>query len=415
MKIAFFTLLALFIGQVAQSTPTAVRGVLDARNVDLSHDRVALNGTWNFYDNQLIFPDELRAGEYTPAEFPKVWNEARANKTGSGYGTYSLRLLVGANAGTLALEIPQIYSSYSLWINDQEIATNGKVGLSADTYSPQWLPKTVLFEPTGDTIRILLRVSNFSHFVGGVKDPIYLGSASLMQHHRSIAEISNLTESGLLALVALGFLIIYFIKDHKKVILYFALLCLTWAIRVGFSNLYIFISYLPDFSWTAMIRIEYVTLFLTMIWASQFLSYVYPKEQYRILKYFLIACNVFFVAFALFAAPVTFTEWITVYISFCGLVMLNAVILVLRAWVNQRMGSTFLSASILLGLMVFAYDVFSYEGFSAYNPLVFSVGYSLVFLMMGTVLLMHVGIIKSASQAPSRLTYKDLYKDQDVR
>lgn len=415
MKTPFLTCLALFISTLILAAPTASKGILDARSVDLGVERVALNGTWNFYDNQLILPDELRAGEFVPAEFPHVWNESRANQTGFGYGTYSLRILVAANAGPLALEIPQIYSSYSLWINDKEIATNGKVGLSADTYRPQWLPQTVVFEPGSDTIRLLLRVSNFSHHIGGVKDPIFLGSATLMQHHRSIAKTSNLIESLLLGLVAIGFFVIYFIKDRKKVILYFALLCLTWAIRVGFSNMYIFISYLPDFSWTAMIRIEYVTLFLTMIWASQFLSYVFPKEQYRILKYFLIACNVFFTAFALFAAPATFTEWITVYISFCGLVMLNAVILVLRAWVNQRMGSTFLSASIVLGLLVFAYDVFSYEGFSAYNPLVFSVGYSLVFLMMGTVLLMHVGIIKSAGQAPSRLTYNDLYKNQDVR
>ncbi|HBK87467.1 MAG: 7TM-DISM domain-containing protein [Cyclobacteriaceae bacterium] len=415
MKTALFSFLALLLSILSFAGPTASRGILDARAVDLGQERVALNGTWNFYDNQLIFPDELRAGEYVPTDFPHVWNETRANHMGFGYGTYSLRILVAPNTGLLALEIPQIYSSYSLWINDKEIATNGKVGLAADTYTPQWMPQTVVFEPGTDTIRLLLRVSNFSHHVGGVKDPIYMGSAELMQHHRSIAETSNLIESGLLGLVGIAFFIIYLIKDRKKVILYFALLCLTWAVRVGFSNMYIFISYMPDFSWHAMIRIEYITLFLTMIWASQYLSYVYPKEQYRILKYFLIACNVFFVAFALFASPSTFTEWITLYITFCGLVMLNAVILVLRAWVNQRMGSTFLSASIVLGLLVFAYDVFSYEGFSAYNPLVFSAGYSLVFLMMGTVLLMHVGIIKSAGQAPSRLTYKDLYKDQDVR
>jgi len=415
MKTLFLTCLALLTCSIAFSSPTATKGILDLRSLNLGVERVALNGTWNFYDNQLILPDELRAGEFVPTDFPHVWNESRASKIGFGYGTYSLRILVDPNTGPLALEIPQIYSSYSLWINDKEIATNGKVGLSADTYTPQWMPQTVVFQPNSDTIRLLLRVSNFSHYVGGVKDPIYLGSAELMQHHRSIAKTSNLIESGLLGLVAIGFFIIYLIKDRKKVILYFALLCLTWAIRVGFSNMYIFISYMPDFNWHAMIRIEYITLFLTMIWASQYLSYVFPKEQYRILKYFLIACNVFFVAFALFASPSTFTEWITVYIGFCGLVMLNAVILVLRAWVNQRMGSTFLSASIVLGLLVFAYDVFSYEGFSAYNPLVFSVGYSLVFLMMGTVLLMHVGIIKSAGQAPSRLTYNDLYKGQDVR
>jgi hypothetical protein len=193
-------------------------------------------------------------------------------------------------------------------------------------------------------------------------------------------------------------------------VLYFALLCLTWALRVGFSNLYIFISYMPDFNWYAMIKIEYFTLFFTQIWAILFLSRVFPKEQNKILKYVLVGSNSFFVAYALLASPVSFTHWIPVYLTFIGFLLLYGTVLVLRAWVNERAGSTYLTFSILLGILIFGYDVFSYEGLFAYNAIIFSAGYISIFTLMGIVLLVNLGIIKSKGESSSRLTYQDLFK-----
>lgn len=69
MKTAFFSFLALLLSILSFAGPTASRGILDARAVDLGQERVALNGTWNFYDNQLIFPNELRAGEFCAHRF----------------------------------------------------------------------------------------------------------------------------------------------------------------------------------------------------------------------------------------------------------------------------------------------------------------------------------------------------------
>ncbi len=87
---------------------------------------------------------------------------------------------------------------------------------------------------------------------------------------------------------------------------------------------------------------------------------------------------------------------------------------VLRAWVNQRIGSTHLAFSIVLALLVFSYDVFSYKGYFDYNPLLFSICYIIIFSLMSVVLLLHLNIIKSKEKAVSMLTFKDLYKNNDI-
>ena len=66
--------------------------------------------------------------------------------------------------------------------------------------------------------------------------------------------------------------------------------------------------------------------------------------------------------------------------------MLNGDPMYLRMGQSQRMGSTFLSASIVLGLLVLLAMCFP-RGFLCLQPAGLQRRYSLVFLMMGTVLL----------------------------
>jgi hypothetical protein len=384
----------------------------DVRAVDLNKTRVALGERWHFFESQLLSPLEASLSTGKLEELPKTWNESREGGGGQGYATYQLRLLLPNDIKELAVEMPQVYSSYALWINNLLVASNGTVGTSKETSKPQWLPQTVSFVNPGDTVWVTLQVSNFQHHKGGVKDPIYLGSSKLLQQNRSMATASNIVESSVLALIGVAFLLTYIIKARKAVVLYFALLCLTWALRVGFSNLYIFISYMPDFNWYAMMKIEYCTLFFTQIWAILFLSRVFPKEQNKILKYVLVGTNSFFLAYTLLAAPIGFTHWLPVYLTFIGFLLLYGTVLVLRAWVNERAGSTFLTFSILLAILLFGYDVIAYEGLFAYNPFIFSAGYILIFSLMGVVLLVHLGVIKSKGESSDRLTYQDLFKQE---
>lgn len=316
----------------------------------------------------------------------------------------------------LALALPQMYSSYSLWANGQLIAQNGTVAKTAATSTPQWKPQTVLVDVTGDSLRLVLQIANFHHAKGGIKEPIYLGLASKMLFKRQVAALSTMAETVVLFLVSLFFFFIYFTGAHKKkVTLYFALLCLTWSVRALFSNLYLGISYFPDFDWTLMVRIEYITLYLTMIWAILFLSQIFEFEANIFFKYALVFCNLIFTVFTLFSAPLSFTQWLNFYLLASAVLLLYGGFTVVRAWVNERVGSGLLTISIILGLNIFAYDIFVYEGFSSYDPVIFSLGYISIFMLMSWALSMHLGLVKSKPSPTTRLTYDDLYKDYDKK
>ena len=147
------------------------------RGADLNKNRASLNGQWYYFENQLLTPREVTPGLKGFAEFPKTWNDIRSSGTGSGYATYMLYVLPPGDVKTLAIELPQIYSSYTLWINNKLVASNGTVGTSGEETVPQWMPQTVSFENPGDTLQLVLQIANFHHYKGGLKDPIYLGSS----------------------------------------------------------------------------------------------------------------------------------------------------------------------------------------------------------------------------------------------
>ena len=388
--------------------PTANNGILDARSWNFSDQRIALNGNWIFYEDQLISATDTD-GKSSLVHFPKTWNEIRPSGGGSGYATYHLTVLLPQNIAVFALEIPQIYCSYKLWINGQILASNGKVGATKEETIPQWRPQTISFKNPGDTLHIHLQIANFHHYRGGSKDPIYLGTSDMLQHQRSISVWSNLAETGILIVLGIVFLVIYWGSDRKRITIYFALVCLTWALRSLFSNQYLFISYFPDFNWTVMVKTEYITLYLSLIWAMLFTHRLFPNESANALKYLLIGANILYILLALLAKPIQFTEFLSVYLFTAGTVLLYCAVVVLRAWINERIGVVFLVISMLLGLLIFTYDLFAYEGFFVYNAAIFGLGYLTVFLAMAMALLLHLKIIKSKKKPSNLLTYKDLY------
>jgi 7TM diverse intracellular signalling len=389
-------------------TPISKKGVLDATTWNFNERQLALNGEWFLFEDQLIGPHDS-IGKSIVVNFPKTWNEIKGTRNGTGFATYQLSVLVPTEIKSFALEIPQIYSAYNLWINGEPIASNGKVGVSEAGTLPQWKPQTVLLQSNGAILDITLQVANFHHNKGGSKDPIYLGTAEMLQQKRSLSVWSNMAEALLLSLMGLGFLFIYWGTDKKRITAYFALLCLTWAVRSVFSNLYLFISLVPDFSWNVMIRIEYVTLFLSLIWAMLFTYRLFPNESSNALKYLLVGINILYILFALFTKPLQFTQYLPVYLFTCGFVLLYCVVIVVRAWVNERIGVLFLIISLLLGVALFAYDLFAYEGLFIYNSVFFSIGYLFVFMLMAPALLLHLKIITSKAKPSNILTYKDLY------
>lgn len=404
VRIIFLLLISIY-AFAQEPPPEAEGGLLDARGWNFNENKIALNGYWTFFENELIHISDSAKRQGSVSHFPGIWNQS------TQYATYKLLVLLPSDTGRLAFELPQLYCSYELWVNNEKIAANGKVGATREKSIPQWLPQAVSFRKSNtDSLSIVLLISNFHHFKGGSKEPIYLGQPTMIQHHHNISVKSSVAESIVLGILGLSFFVIYYLREvRKKVTLYFSLLCFTWAIRAAFSNTYAFISYAPGFDWGIMIRIEYITLFLTVIWAILFLGRLFPNENSRTIKYILVGANCVFIALTIISSPVFFTQWLNVYLGVAGMLLLFGLTIVIRAWINERSGVRYLVVCVFLCIALFAYDIFVYEGFfHYYNAILFSVGYITMFLMMGISLLYHLQVFKGDSSSGT-LTYEDLY------
>lgn len=394
-----------FLTAQPNRSPRVENGVIDLRGWNFKAQKVPLAGTWNFYENELIVNPQ-KSGK--PITFPEVLSKAGFEMV--QYGTYSARVVLPANAGALAFDIPQLYSSYKLFVNGERVAENGQPGASQAATTPQWMPQVVAFQHQGDTLDITLQIANFHHYHTGAKQPIYLGSEVLLKEQENLASKSNLTECLALFVLGAAFLIIYYVRqEKKKITLYFALLCISWSIRSVFSNNYLVIDFVPHFDWVWMVRIEYITLYSMLIWTVLFFSRLFPKESSRIIKYIFVIANFTFIAETLVMPPVFFTRWIALYLIIAALVLIHSSVITIRALLKERTGVWYLVFSLVLSLIMFGYDMVVFEGyFQYYNAFLFSIGYLFIFLLMAIALLYHLRIFRGDGAAGT-LTFDDLY------
>lgn len=406
---AFLVSIFLVIFFSLEREPVAEAGVLDARTWNFKENRLALRGKWIFFQNELLTPPQCRVRQGSYRNYPALWNTLE--RDGIGYGTYYLKVVVPDSVLTFAVEIPQLYSSCKLWINDCLIASVGKVGRTKETTVPQWTYKTASFDHSKDTMSIVLQIANFHHYKGGATNPIMLGSLHRVISNKHLTLGTNIAELVLLFITGGAFLYLSWRKKNdKKVILFFSLLCLTWCLRAAFSNQYPIVSIFPNFNWTILVKIEYLTLYGGMIWATLFFSQLMKNISSQILIYLIVGMNIFFSVFTLLTPPIIFSHWIMVYLTIATITVIYVALIILRALFLNQAGAWFLLSSLFLGVLVFGYDIFAYES-SQYNLVLLNIGYTAIFALTTLALLFHLGILKEKWNGGDVLTFNEMTSD----
>jgi hypothetical protein len=369
---------------VAFAQPKIEKGKLDLRNWNFQRQgTVPLDGEWRFYWEQFLMPQQPTGESADYFTFPGLWNghySGASNLNGQGFATYTATILVPHDVRMLSMELPDFYTCYQLWINGTEVAHNGSVGASRKESVPQWLPKTIAF-PSSDTLNIIMHVANFHHVRGGSNDHIYLGLPEQLYQKREAAVITNIILFSGLGLIGCFFVVLFFFFRKDKAALYFAAICLTWALRAVFTNLYLFVNWFPSIDWELAVKVEYLTLYLTMMWSLLYVAKLFPGDVNTILKYVLIAVNSIFILFTIASPAVTYTNLLPAYQLVAWVILGYVGFVVARAIIYDRAGAWFSAISIILGVLMFSYDMLTYQGFWNFSPLLFNVGYLTIFFL----------------------------------
>ena len=147
--------------------PQGIDGLLVLREADLTEDQIhyLING-WAFYPDVLFTPAQLQEeGDDRYMTYCAIGEKTNFKTAASddphGCGSYVLTLLLPETERVYALELPEIYSAYRLYVNDTLVAQMGDP--DEETYTPRTKIETVTFQASG-RVTLLLAVRDASHY-----------------------------------------------------------------------------------------------------------------------------------------------------------------------------------------------------------------------------------------------------------
>jgi signal transduction histidine kinase len=373
------------------SSPQAVHGLIDLSGWDWEEDgTVLLNGEWSFYWNELQLTGNAEQTERS-AQYLKVpgsWNGAVPDGKplpGQGYATYRLKVLLPEQENVLALHLPPINTSYSLWINGKRVAAAGQAGTSAAETVPLYAPQIAVVHTQVPEMEIVCEVANYDHQKGGIRQPIEFGPVSQIVRSGELSAGFDTLLIGSLLIMGLYHLGLYAVRTKEVAMLYFSLFCLLFSLRISLLGEIIATKAIPGFRWTLELKLEYLTSAVCLTLFVLFFASLYRDESYRPLNLgFCIAGALYSIMIAVLP-PLIFTEALLYLQLFVASGILYILIVVLLAYIRKREGagillfSCFVFAVTIVNDMLYAHELVSTtDKMSAFGLLIFIFSQSVV-------------------------------------
>ncbi len=288
--ITLLMLLASVSGTVsAETTPVAKKGVIDLRKIENeSKFIIKLNGDWEFYWEKLLLPDDFASpGKYKPdlyGKVPSYWTDykrAPVKITRMGYATYRLKVLMPPGfRNSIGFDMPVFDSSYEIYIDGTLMGVNGKPGTSETGTKPGYVRNFFRYNPSSDSIIILINVSNFNHRRGGFWIPIKMGTFSEVQKRVAASWALDWSSVSLLLGFSLFFLFFFIVYPKDQITGFFSLAASGLALRPFFTSNFL-IHNIMNISWVWIVRCEYIGLYITLVGWYWFTLNLYPSKPFR--------------------------------------------------------------------------------------------------------------------------------------
>lgn len=373
----------------APGTPVAREGVLDLRHTDLARHPVLLRGTWAMYWRELLTPGTKpqQAPDFVP--FPQLWNNTTLHGQplpSKGYATYALTILLPPHSAHLALEVPDCYTSYRVYVNNQIVASAGSPDTSAALAVPHWLNMTVNVQDGSDTLHVLMQIANFWHSRGGPYRDLKIGDRKTMYLLRDRDKAIDFLLCGCLFMGGLFFLGLFMFGRHDKSILFFALFCVTYSYRVIGTSIYPLHSLFPDWSWFISIRLEYLTLFLSVTFLAEYVRRLYPEDVNKRIMRLMGGFCLLFALLSLVTPPMVFTRLLIPFLLVMFAYIGYTFFVFIQAARRKRIGSLYALMSMGVLLITFTVLNLEYLGIIARTPGVQAIGYIAFFFLQSLIL-----------------------------
>ncbi len=349
---------------------------------------IPLDQNWVYLGKDLIRKSIAEKDVY-PSDFPHLWNgQVYGSDTleSIGYATYGLKVILEDPHPPVSLMLEDSYCSYHLYVNGKLAAANGKVATNKEEYREEWLPQTIRLEEDTNVYELVFHVANFSHSKGGLSEPILLGSTSDIEYYDLERTAYSLMLTGSLILGGLFFIGLYWFGRNDLAMYYFALFCLIYTYRIVGSDYYVLHQIIPDISWNIAIRLEYISLYVSIFFFVLFVYHLFPEETNRKIATLFSGISLGIALITLVTSPYFFSQLITPYFVVLILLIFYGSYVFLQAYRNNQPGSHYAILSVVVVMFVFIALLTDFFGWFTATDGVLFLGYTAFFFSQSLIL-----------------------------
>ncbi len=346
------------------SPPEAVSGSLDLTHWDFARNGpIEISGQVEFYWQQLLTPQDFINNPQLSEQahfvsIPTAWTNYELEGQplpGQGYATYRLQFKLPHKPQHYGLTTDGMETASKVWLNGQPVFNFGIVGPNAQQSVPNDLLGRVYLPLSGSQNEIIVQVSNFDHRRGGLVEDIKLGLAAQIERQLTQSQVLAAFLCGSLMIMGLYYLGLYYFRPKERYTLLFAIFCILMSIRVIVTGDELLATIQPHLSWEWLLKIEYLTFYLSLPVFFSFFIQLYPAEYNRLVGKIIQLVGGLFSLVVIITPATIFTEVLFVYQLITVGVSLYLLFGMVKAFWRGRDGATLL----LVGIAIFMLAVFN--------------------------------------------------------
>ncbi|GAE31829.1 hybrid sensor histidine kinase/response regulator [Alkalihalobacillus hemicellulosilyticus] len=235
----------------------------------------SLEGEWEYYDQQFIEP--FQANQSDASYVPSF--ESWPYREGFQYGTYRLEITLNEEDVNqlLGLKLPNIYTSYRLYLNGEQLLEIGQVAESAMEYEGSMATRYVTFSADDTDLELLIQVAHnpIKGRAGGIAHPLELGDGDIIQKQEITSIVSQIAVIVIFIIHGLYGLILYVVGPKQKVLIYFGMLLLVASVTVMITDHRV-IHYLIPLNYEFNARLIFVTFSASILFLVLFCKHLLP-------------------------------------------------------------------------------------------------------------------------------------------
>ncbi len=268
--------------------PYANHGILYLSEKIFDRDSaIDLRGEWELYWHKLYSPLELGSPDgpepdtymQIPGRFDEVvLNNKKLPK--ESYATLRLKIVKDSTiVRPLALRIGRWSNALHIWINNNPVASVGKVGTSVSTEEYDSRPQVVPISSEKDTLDIVMQVSNFRGKKSACTYPLKLGIEGTLVKKRISIIAWDLITFGAVFVIGLCLTLAYLnIKPTYMALFFLGVACLTLSVRSVFMGQSFINDIFPSLPSPLKFKMELTLLYTFVIFMNMYCRSIFPED-----------------------------------------------------------------------------------------------------------------------------------------